>query len=284
MRNLLFWIQNRYRISLMYILYFVIIFPGKEAGYLKILQSFSPKDALCKVWLKLALWIYRRIFLNLVNVFSLFCNYLSLEKKVILYLYKCEFPLPKDCALCFGWNCPVGLEKKNFKFGQCIFAISSISTWKKAWLFIWTNLNPLHLRMLCAEFGWNWPKWSDLYIYLHAIDCSVLINIALGATWEDFPVCFDHSLRQSARYLGVEKQLYNKKNHFTDLTYMYTYMKEPDSIAVVQRERIHSPNSGRVTMTLITIKLMHHQGIEKTDEKTHLLSQFTSNNYPLTRV
>ena len=25
------------------------------------------------------------------------------------------------------------------------------------WFFIWTNFNPLHLRMHCAKFGWNWP-------------------------------------------------------------------------------------------------------------------------------
>ena len=28
-----------------------------------------------------------------------------------------------------------------------------ISPWKRAWPFIWTNLNPLHSRMLCAKFG-----------------------------------------------------------------------------------------------------------------------------------
>ena len=28
------------------------------------------------------------------------------------------------------------------------------------WFFIWTNLNPLHPRMLCAKFGWNWPSVS----------------------------------------------------------------------------------------------------------------------------
>ena len=31
-----------------------------------------------------------------------------------------------------------------------------ISPWKRAGPFIWTNLNPLHPRMLCAKFGWNW--------------------------------------------------------------------------------------------------------------------------------
>ena len=28
------------------------------------------------------------------------------------------------------------------------------------WFFIWTNLNPLDPRMLCAKFGWNWPSGS----------------------------------------------------------------------------------------------------------------------------
>ena len=28
------------------------------------------------------------------------------------------------------------------------------------WSFRWTNLNPLHPRMLCAKFGWNWPNGS----------------------------------------------------------------------------------------------------------------------------
>ena len=28
------------------------------------------------------------------------------------------------------------------------------------WTFIWTNLNSLHPRKLCAKFGWNWPSGS----------------------------------------------------------------------------------------------------------------------------
>ena len=27
--------------------------------------------------------------------------------------------------------------------------------------FNWTNLNPLHPRMLCAKFGWDWPSGSE---------------------------------------------------------------------------------------------------------------------------
>ena len=32
--------------------------------------------------------------------------------------------------------------------------------WKWVGPFIWTNLNPLHPRLLCVKFGWNWPSGS----------------------------------------------------------------------------------------------------------------------------
>ena len=68
------------------------------------LQSPSPKDALCQVWLKLAQWFWRRRSLNLVNVFLLFRDYqyLPLENDMTLYLNKRESLSPKD-ALCQVW-------------------------------------------------------------------------------------------------------------------------------------------------------------------------------------
>ena len=39
-----------------------------------------------------------------------------------------------------------------------IFVI--LSPWKRTGHFIWTNLNPLHSRMLYVKFGWNWPSCS----------------------------------------------------------------------------------------------------------------------------
>ena len=67
------------------------------------LESPSPKDALCQVWLKLAQWFWRRRFLNFVNGFSLFRNYLPLEKGGVLFKKKqLKSPLPKD-ALCQVW-------------------------------------------------------------------------------------------------------------------------------------------------------------------------------------
>ena len=43
------------------------------------LESSLPKEALCRVCLKLAEWLWRRRFLNFVFVFSLFRNNLPLE-------------------------------------------------------------------------------------------------------------------------------------------------------------------------------------------------------------
>ena len=70
--------------------------------HLNKLESPSPKDALCQVWLKLAQWFWRRRLLNFVNVFSLFHNYLPLQKGGVLHLNKLESPSPKD-ALCQVW-------------------------------------------------------------------------------------------------------------------------------------------------------------------------------------
>ena len=66
------------------------------------LKSPLSKDALCQVWLKLAERFWRRRFLNFFNVFSLFCNYLPLEKGRALHLKKLDSPSSKD-ALCEVW-------------------------------------------------------------------------------------------------------------------------------------------------------------------------------------
>ena len=69
------------------------------ALHLNNVESPSPKDALCQVWLKLAQWFWRR---NFVNVFSLFCNYLLLQNGRVLHLNNVESSSPKD-ALCQLW-------------------------------------------------------------------------------------------------------------------------------------------------------------------------------------
>ena len=74
------------------------------ALHLNKLGSPSPKDDLCKVWLKLAQWFWRRRFLNFVNVFSLFRNYLPLEKGGALHLNKFESLHPRILCAKFRWN------------------------------------------------------------------------------------------------------------------------------------------------------------------------------------
>ena len=61
----------------------------------------------------------------------------------------------------FSWNWPSGSAESDFLISSMYFLYYVIiSPWKRAWPFIWTNLNPLHPRMLCAKFGWNWPSGS----------------------------------------------------------------------------------------------------------------------------
>ena len=94
--------------------------PLEKGGALHLnkLESPSPKDALCQVWLKLAQWFWRRRFFNFVNVFSLFHYYLPLEKSRALLLNKLESPSPMD-ALCQIWlKLTQWVWRRVFKFGQ----------------------------------------------------------------------------------------------------------------------------------------------------------------------
>ena len=53
---------------------FCYYLPLKKSRVLHLnkLESHSPKDALCQVWLKIAQWFWRKRFLNFINVFSQF--------------------------------------------------------------------------------------------------------------------------------------------------------------------------------------------------------------------
>ena len=64
---------------------------------------------------------------------------------------------------------PVVLEKKIFLISSMYFHyFLIISPWKKAGPFIWIKSNPLHPRMHCAKFGWNFINVFSLFLnYLH---------------------------------------------------------------------------------------------------------------------
>ena len=118
--------EEIFLISSMYFRYFCNNLPLEMGWVLHLnkLDSPSPKDALWQVWLKMAKWLWRRRFLNFVNVFSLFCNYLPLEKGGALHLNKFESPLSKD-AFCEVWLklAQRFWRRRFFKFRQSIFTI-----------------------------------------------------------------------------------------------------------------------------------------------------------------
>ena len=54
-----------------------------------------------------------------------------------------------------------------------------ISPSKRAGPFNWTNLNPLHPRMHCAKFGWNWPSGSgEEYFLISSMYFSYFVSIS----------------------------------------------------------------------------------------------------------
>ena len=67
----------------------------------KTLESSSPKDSLCQIWLKME-QLFCRTFLKVLNVFWIFPNYLPFEKGVALHLTELESSLPKN-ALSQFW-------------------------------------------------------------------------------------------------------------------------------------------------------------------------------------
>ena len=81
--------------------------------HLNKLESPSPKDALCQVWLKLAQWFWRRRFFNFVNVFKLFYNCLHLEKEGPYIWTKLNPVYPRMHCAKFGWNGPSGSGEED---------------------------------------------------------------------------------------------------------------------------------------------------------------------------
>ena len=96
-----------------------------------------------------------------------FNNTITLREKVIFSILRNKY-INTEVPFTKGWFvtklvkiAPVILEKKCFLISLKYFHyFVMIFPWKRAWSIIWTNLNPLHPRMLSAKFGWNWPSGS----------------------------------------------------------------------------------------------------------------------------
>ena len=111
-------------------------------------------------------------FLNFINVFSQFRNYLPLEKGRALKLRNLNPLHPRMFCAKFGWNWSSGSGEEDFYiFVNIFYYFIFICPWKRAGPFIWTNLNPLYPRMPCAKFSWNWLSGSG------EEDFEILVNI-----------------------------------------------------------------------------------------------------------
>ena len=92
-----------------------------------------------------------------------------------------HLPSPKD-ALCQVWlKLAQWFWRRRFYISSMYFHhFVIISPWKRARPFIWRNLNPIHPRMFCAQFGWNWLSGSgdeDFLIssmYFHSVSYTHL--------------------------------------------------------------------------------------------------------------
>ena len=130
-----------------------------------------------------------RRFLKFINVFSLFRSYLPLEKGVVLPLNKLVFPLPKNalCHDCLKWA-RWSLKRRFLKFFNFFSLFRNYFPWKKALPFIWTNLNLLRPRILCAKFGKNWPggSWEEDFLILSMYFRYFVIISAWKRTWSSF--------------------------------------------------------------------------------------------------
>jgi hypothetical protein len=61
----------------------------------------------------------------------------------------------------FHWNWPASSGEEHFKKQSVYFySFAIISPWKRGLPFTWTIWNLLYLRMICANFGYNWSSSS----------------------------------------------------------------------------------------------------------------------------
>ena len=77
----------------------------------------------------------------------------------------------------FGWNWPSGSGEENvFSLSMHFRNFVIISSWKRAGTYIWSNLNPLHPKMHCVKFGWNWPGGSGQEDFFEFHQCIFVIS------------------------------------------------------------------------------------------------------------
>ena len=134
---------------------------------------------MCQVWLKLAQHFWWTGVLNFVNVYSLFCNYLPLEKCVAYHLNKFESLLPKGCFVPSLFDIGLVVLEKKMKMwkvyrrtvGRCttddrrsekltnMYGMNSIATQVMGWNYNKTSMGHIaHLRNTLSSTQVIWVQ------------------------------------------------------------------------------------------------------------------------------
>ena len=84
---------------------------------------------------------------------------------------------PRMLCAQFCWNWLSGSGEEDFLISSMYFSyFVIIAPWKIARPFIWTNLNPLYPRILCAKFGWNWFSGSGEEDFFNSVNVFSLFR------------------------------------------------------------------------------------------------------------
>ena len=99
-------------------------------------------------------------FKHFVNVFSLFCNYLPLEKSWALQLNKRESSSPKE-ALCQVW---LKLDRwiwRRRRFSNFVNVLPQFLNYLPLDILRWNpSFEQTSLQIHFTQFGWNWLSGS----------------------------------------------------------------------------------------------------------------------------
>ena len=104
-----------------------------------------------------------------INDYDYIITLIRRTKKTINFFLRIDWfliwtnlnPLKPKGALCQVWLKLAQWFWRRFQISSMYFRyFVIISPWKRAWSFIWTNLNPHHPRILCAKCGWIWHRGS----------------------------------------------------------------------------------------------------------------------------
>ena len=149
---------------------------------LKMLGTPLSKDIFCQVWLKLAQRFWKKRYLNFVNVFLLFRNYLHLANGMSLHLNKLKSTIPKTFCAKFCWNSPSGYGvDENVKFLQTDERTGGKRTddrqlEKLTWAFSSGEMKTTNTFLFTLKIEFILKRFVKSYIWKSSTLCKVYLD------------------------------------------------------------------------------------------------------------